>query len=687
VEWVRRNALATSLTVLALLAAACTSAPGGHDSTLTQPSNPVFSHVATAVVAVPSLPTNFNPSSPAGGNRITQEVMEQVWPQTFVTNSAGDQTLEPGFVESAEAVSVSPLTIAYTLNPAARWSDGVPITAADFTYNWREQLVYSSLLPDAGLVAGYRDISRITSSQHGHTVTVAFSRPFAEWESLFSNLVPAHIGERYGWVAAFQGFDRARVISGGPFEITRVVPGRELVLSRNPSYWAAKPSMKQIVLKVMQTSSALAGLDSGAVSVTEAPAGPQDTNVLASAARTGRALSREDTTLPTLWQLCLNMTSPTLQPEAFRLGIEDALYIAQIAADSVGLEDETLGPSFDRFAPAAEAASGEQHTEPWSPAGALGYLTSLGLVSGSDGYLRLGGVDPPVTLTLLIPGAYPTILQAADVIQSELQAVGVRTVIREEPLSTMLVKTMPSGGYELAIAPFLLTPFPVGEALVYSVPVLPASVSPPGSATSAGGGSPAAAGLPATSSTGRSGGAGAGASSRSSTSTTTTTIPPASNPALPWSAPTPAGTEPGADVAGVVTRDVFGLDDPLVSRFLEEALTNLNTNQAAAHLGDADTTLWQDVPTIPLFQQPVEVIHQSNLINVSESPTWAGIFWDAEQWAVQVAPPISPPTFPGVTPPSPASAVTGGAPVANRGVSAAARIGTKQSFGARVSDR
>ncbi len=685
----RRRALATPLLLLALLAAACTSAPGSRDTTPTQPSNPVFSHAGTAVVAVPSLPANFNPSAPAGGNRITQEVMEQVWPQTFVTNNNGGQTLEPGFVESAEAVSVSPLTIAYSLNPAAKWSDGVPITAADFTYNWKEQLVYSSLLPDAGLLAGYRDISRITSSQHGHTVTVAFTRPFAEWESLFSDLVPAHIGERYGWVAAFQGFDPARVISGGPFEITQVVPGRELVLSRNPRYWATKPSLSQIVLKVMPTASALAGLDSGAVSVAEAPEGPQDTNVLARAARTGRALSREDSTLPTLWQLCLNMTSPTLQPAAFRLGVEDALYIAQISADSVGLEDETLGPSFDRFSPTAEAASGEQQTEPWNPATSLGYLTSLGLVAGGDGYLRLGGVDPPVTLTLLIPEAYPTIGEAAEVIQSELQAVGVRIVIRQQPLSTMLAKTLPLGSYELAIAPFLLTPFPAGEALVYTVPVLPASVSPPGSATSAAGTSTAAvAGVPADSSPEKPGaGAGASSGSSTSTSTTTTSIPSASNPALPWSAPTPAGTEPGAEAAGVVTRDVFGLDDPLVARFLEESLTNLNTSRAAAYLSDADTTLWQDVPTIPLFEQPITVIHQSNLINVSESPTWAGVFWDAEQWAVQLTPRIPPPTFPGVTPPSTAGAVADDTAAAAGGAGATAGIGTNRHIGARVSRR
>ncbi len=641
----RRRALACSLLVLALLAAACTSSPSSSPTTpSTQPSSPVFSHDGTAVVAVSSLPTNFNPSAPAGGNRITQEVMEQVWPQTFVTNDKDDQTLEPGFVESAEVVGLSPLRVDYTLNPAAKWSDGVPITAADFIYNWHEQLLYAPRLPDAGLVAGYRDISRIASSKNGHTVTVTFVHPFAEWESLFANLVPAHIGERYGWVSAFQGFDPTKVISGGPFVITTVIPGKELVLSRNPVYWATKPSISHILLKVMSASKALTGLESGAVSVAEAPEGPEDTNVLANAARSGRALSRDDSTLPTLWQLCLNTASPILRTGTFRLGIEDALYLAEISSDSAGLEDDTLAPDFERFLLAGEAPTSQQNPEPWDPATSLGYLTSLGLVRGTDGYLRTDDIGTPVTLSLLIPSQDVMISEAADVIQAELQAIGISVVIHEEPLAVMLGSTLPEGSYELAIAPFLLTPFAGGEAAVYSSPVLPGSVGGEGSTAGTGGSGSVSSGS-ATPST----------SSASASTSTTTSGSVASYPGLPWSTPTPVGTEPDAAVAGVVTRDVFGLVDPLVSRYVAESLTNLNSDQAATELADADTRMWQDVPTIPLFQQPVAVIYQSQLMNVSESATWAGVFWSAEDWALQLRPAIPPPTFAGVTPPSTAS--------------------------------
>ena len=101
-------------------------------------------------MAVPYLPANFNPSTPAGANRVTQMVMEQVWPQAFVI----DPQFQPettGFIDSAEVVGLSPMTVSYQIDPKATWSDGYPITAADFVYNWQQQLRIGPLLPSAGV--------------------------------------------------------------------------------------------------------------------------------------------------------------------------------------------------------------------------------------------------------------------------------------------------------------------------------------------------------------------------------------------------------------------------------------------------------------------------------------------------------------------------------------------------------
>ncbi len=111
----------------------------------------------------------------------------------------------------------------YTLNPKAVWSDGVPITAKDFIYAWEQQR--GDLTSDPALVAstaGYRDIKSVTGSNKGRTVTVVFRQPFADWQMLFSNLLPAHIMEKVGWNPSCTTVNPAIDLSAGPFRIAKV---------------------------------------------------------------------------------------------------------------------------------------------------------------------------------------------------------------------------------------------------------------------------------------------------------------------------------------------------------------------------------------------------------------------------------------------------------------------------------
>jgi ABC-type transport system substrate-binding protein len=95
-----------------------------------------------------------------------------------------------------------------------------------------------------------------------------------------------------------------------------------------------------------------------------------------------------------------------------------------------------------------------------------------------------------------------------------------------------------------------------------------------------------------------------------------------------------------------VTRDVFGFEDPVVTNDLQQALTNVNPTEDENLILAADARMWLDLPTIPLFQQPEAFVHDSNVQSVSESPTWAGIFWNAQDWAVQVRPVVVPTLVP-----------------------------------------
>ena len=183
----------------------------------------------------------------------------------------------------------------------------------------------------------------------------------------------------------------------------------------------------------------------------------------------------------------------------------------------------------------------------------------------------------------------------------------------------MLATTLPMGNYQMALAPFGLTSFAAAQAPVYSGSVLP--TLPPVSPGERGHGAALSIGDQVDQS--NDGSAGGHAVS--------------------------TGAEPGAVAAGVVTRDVFGLDDPTVQKDLSEALTNLSSAADLTLVNDADNELWLDMPTIPLFEEPIDIVHSSAVRGVSESPTWAGVFWDAQSWEIQESPPVLPSSLPPVS--------------------------------------
>jgi len=546
-------------------------------------------------------------------------VMEQVWPQAFVLDSAF-QPETTGFIDGAEVVGLDPMSVSYQIDPKATWSDGHPITAVDFAYNWHEQLRTDPLLPSAGTLAGYRDIKSLTASNHGRTVMVVFKKRYSDWEGLFANLIPAHIAERGGWVAAFSGFHAADVISGGAFMVTSLVPGKRLVLTRNEKYWGAPAHVRKIVFLVERSGqAALDGLLNGSLSIAEVPAGPQVASAIARGAAGGTALSDVTVPSPELWQLVFNLNDPVVGNPDLRKALALATDRAALAANSVSFADPLNSGAGSRVfgqgqpGAAIEIAPGLKY----NPIAAASEFRSLGYVPDAAGELRTYAFSTPLTLTLRGPTGNGVIDELELELQAQWAAAGIELRIRNVPMNVLLTSVLPEGGYQLALAPYVIPAFPTWNALVYTDPVLPAS-------------QPAGPG-PNTRSAGAAGATGAGSADG--------TVAVVGNDKWLWSVPTRVGTEPGAAAEGVVTRNITGLDDPRVGSFFEQAMSELNSTVQAQTLSRLDHLLSHDLPTLPLFQAPVSLVQRADIVNVSDSPSWAGPLWDAEDWAIQLTSP------------------------------------------------
>ena len=88
-------------------------------------------------------------------------------------------------------------------------------------------------------------------------MTVVFRTPFADWQMLFANLLPAHIMEKVGWDPACTTVDPSIDLSGGPFRITSVTP-TAIVLGTNPRWWGTKPDVRTITVHIASGTQQLA---------------------------------------------------------------------------------------------------------------------------------------------------------------------------------------------------------------------------------------------------------------------------------------------------------------------------------------------------------------------------------------------------------------------------------------------
>jgi glutathione transport system substrate-binding protein len=203
-------------------------------------------------------PTGFNPNTSANNSPAVQDVVGNVYPSVFRGQPDFSVRLDGELMAGAELTSERPQTVTYRIRGDAVWSDGTPISDDDFTYLWRRSNGSDRRI-DVASTTGYQDIESVTGSPDGKTVTARFARPFADWRTLFSNLLPSHYVERQrgGWST---GLDRRPELipSGGPFRIDDYRPGQSLTLARSPRYWGRPAHLDRIDFRFLPDAMAQA---------------------------------------------------------------------------------------------------------------------------------------------------------------------------------------------------------------------------------------------------------------------------------------------------------------------------------------------------------------------------------------------------------------------------------------------
>ncbi|MFI6851865.1 ABC transporter family substrate-binding protein [Streptomyces sp. NPDC050416] len=217
--------------------------------------------------AVDSVPDTLN-TFQSDADATTLRVAQAVLPSMFRMNAAGRPERNPAYLESAEVVETEPKQVVlYKLNQQAVWSDGREIGAADFAAQWRA-LSGKDTAYWTARNAGYDRIQKIERGDNALEVRVTFSRPYADWRSLFSPLYPKDV---MGTPDSFNDGARKKLkVTAGPFTVKKVDrEDDEITLARNPRWWGEPAKLSEIVLRTVPRDKRASELAAGTLDVAE----------------------------------------------------------------------------------------------------------------------------------------------------------------------------------------------------------------------------------------------------------------------------------------------------------------------------------------------------------------------------------------------------------------------------------
>ncbi|MEV5332447.1 ABC transporter substrate-binding protein [Streptomyces werraensis] len=217
--------------------------------------------------AVDTVPDTLN-TFQADADTTTARIAEAVLPSMYRTDGRGRAVRNADYLVSAEVVDTEPKqVVVYRLAQQAVWSDGREIGAADFAAQWRA-LSGKDTAYWTARNAGYDRIEKVERGKNDLEVKITFSRPYADWKSLFSPLYPKEV---MGAPDSFNDGARKKLkVTAGPFTVDKVdTKEDEVVLTRNPRWWGRAARLQKIVLRAVPHDKRVSALSDGTLDLAE----------------------------------------------------------------------------------------------------------------------------------------------------------------------------------------------------------------------------------------------------------------------------------------------------------------------------------------------------------------------------------------------------------------------------------
>jgi peptide/nickel transport system substrate-binding protein len=298
----------------------------------------------------------------------------------------------------------------FHLNQAARWQDGVPLTAHDvvYTHTTAKRMGYTGAM-------FLTDVENIVAVDE-HTVDYHLTGPNTGFlvqlgNFIFSHFLPRHLYEGTDWNTNPYNL---KPVGSGPFRLVDWEPGRQIVLEKVKHHWGPQPGIDRLILKIQPDRDECVRM----VVRGEADFFPQDTLTfdrlhLIEGAEHLELMRRRG---PGMALLDFNHGSPLWADQRRRDAIAHAINRADIAR----IADPGASEAWDHYllASVAWAFNPAVHAPAWDPAKAEALLDASGLERGADG--RRG------TLRLYYMDSFFGHRRLSEIVAENLAAVGFK---------------------------------------------------------------------------------------------------------------------------------------------------------------------------------------------------------------------------------------------------------------------
>jgi peptide/nickel transport system substrate-binding protein len=145
------------------------------------------------------------------------------------------------------SVSENGLDVTFHLREDARWSDGVPLTAADVRFTWELQVDTTVAWPSASAKSRIREVEVLDT----HTVVFHFTEKYL-YQVMDANegvILPRHLLARIPRREVKTcDFGRAPV-GNGPYRVAKWEPAQFIELGRNPAYFGPPARVERVIVK------------------------------------------------------------------------------------------------------------------------------------------------------------------------------------------------------------------------------------------------------------------------------------------------------------------------------------------------------------------------------------------------------------------------------------------------------